>query len=461
DAGAPDADAGPEDAGPPDAGPAEEEPADAGPPPPPRDPLPPPADHLALGAAFACFGHVDGRVACWGSNRFGQLGDPELGLGARARRTEAAYVAGVRARRVEAGSWHACALGEDGGVRCWGHGAWGQLGDGEREDRSAPVEVAGLEDVVQLALGEGHGCARTAERRLHCWGRNHMGQLGDGTTENRLAPVTVPLEEVVDVAAGRAHSCARTADGRVWCWGENLDGQLGDGSRGAPAGHRASPAAVEGVESELHLAAGGGASCAWGDEGAWCWGRNDSWQLRARPAGEPESAVLRPARVHAGPVREVALGGRHTCLLRPVEGEASEGAGGAEAEDDAGAEATDGAATPEPNGVGEAEAAEAEDAREPAEPELEVLCVGLNHRGQLGDGSRRLRRDWVRVERLRRPRELGAGTEFGCARIERGVRCWGDNRSGQLADGTRRFRTAPVPVQGLRFERDAGIEAAR
>ena len=38
----------------------------------------------------------------------------QLGLGARARRTEAAYVAGVRARRVEAGSWHACALGEDG-----------------------------------------------------------------------------------------------------------------------------------------------------------------------------------------------------------------------------------------------------------------------------------------------------------------------------------------------------------
>jgi alpha-tubulin suppressor-like RCC1 family protein len=35
---------------------------------------------------------------------------------------------------VEAGSYHVCALMESGRIRCWGSGKWGQLGYGDDQE---------------------------------------------------------------------------------------------------------------------------------------------------------------------------------------------------------------------------------------------------------------------------------------------------------------------------------------
>ena len=43
--------------------------------------------------------------------------------------------------QVAAGLYHTCALLSDGGVRCWGEGGNGRLGDGSTTDRTAPVAV--------------------------------------------------------------------------------------------------------------------------------------------------------------------------------------------------------------------------------------------------------------------------------------------------------------------------------
>ena len=55
----------------------------------------------------------------------------------------------------------------------------------------SPVDVLGVSDVAQIAMGFGHACARTTEGRVSCWGFNAAGQVGDGTTTDRSAPVTV------------------------------------------------------------------------------------------------------------------------------------------------------------------------------------------------------------------------------------------------------------------------------
>lgn len=369
------------------------------------DALPPPRVHLGLGGEFSCAVDPAETVWCWGSNRFGQLGDPALEVGARSKRSAPAPVAGVRSRRVAVGVWHVCALRPEGTVACWGHNGWGQLGDGSREDRSRPVDVVGLRGVVEIAAGLGHTCARTADRRLYCWGQNEHGQLGDGSYELRTAPTPVPIEEVVAVVAGRAHTCALDAGGAVSCWGENLDGQLGDGSRSEPDGHRPTPAPVA-VAGATSLAAGPGATCARTAEEVLCWGRNDSLQLAARPGGRPNAAVLRPTPMgDAGAVAQVALGSRFSCVR---------------------------------------------------DPDGSVRCVGLNHRGQLGDGSRRLRRRLTTVRELVAD-DLAAGIEHACALRGLDILCWGDNRAGQL--GVPELRLATSPTLALSFRSaDAAAE---
>lgn len=57
------------------------------------------------------------------------------------------------------------------------------------------------------------------------WGRNSEGQLGDGTLVQRTTPVAVyGLTNIVNVASGYYHSLAVKSDGTVWTWGKNISG---------------------------------------------------------------------------------------------------------------------------------------------------------------------------------------------------------------------------------------------
>ncbi len=370
-------------------------PVDAGP----QDPIPEIDHALELGGEVSCLLHQQ-DVYCWGSNRFGELATDDPAMGARARRERAARLDLEDVRGLTVGLWHACALLGDGTLRCWGHNGFGQLGDGSRNDRTSPTPVAALDGVVQVSAGGGHTCARTRDRRAYCWGRNDRGQLGDGTIDARLEPTEVALEGVMEIRAGRAHTCARVESGAVSCWGENVDGQLGDGTRSPPTGYRATPALVPELEDAREVAVGGGASCALvGDARTpMCWGRNDSRQLLARPAGRSDSRLASPTALPGAESADaLGLGSRFTCVLR----------------------------------------------------QGQVRCAGLNHRGQVGDGTRRLRRTLTDVD-FADVEQLGVGPEHACARTTRGhVRCWGANRRGQLGDGSIRWRTEPVVVQGV------------
>ncbi|HVV84572.1 MAG TPA: hypothetical protein VHE35_16000, partial [Kofleriaceae bacterium] len=158
-----------------------------------------------------------GAVRCW--TAFDDNGPPSTDVGPPLALPPAA--------EVVAGRLHACARTEDGHVWCWGEDRVGELGDGLRARRDAPAQVAGQDDVVQLAAGDLFTCARTRAGAVLCWGSNLDGALGDGSGRDQLRPVAVAgLTDAVELRANGASACARRAGGTVVCWGHHRGGNI-------------------------------------------------------------------------------------------------------------------------------------------------------------------------------------------------------------------------------------------
>lgn len=131
--------------------------------------LPNASEELAAGGEHTCVRRTNGRVVCWGAGWTGQMGDgtttTRLRPGANVRR-----LPGVM--QVVSGYSHSCALRHTGRVACWGNNQWGQIGDDTLIPRDERVHVLGLRNAMQISAGNGHVCAVHGRGRVACWGYN-------------------------------------------------------------------------------------------------------------------------------------------------------------------------------------------------------------------------------------------------------------------------------------------------
>jgi alpha-tubulin suppressor-like RCC1 family protein len=180
---------------------------------------------------------------------------------------------------VAAGARHSLALDEGGNVWVWGSNSSGQLGDGTTADRSTPVQVGGISDVIAIAAGWAHSIALLYDGTVWTWGKNGYGQLGDGNEGDSAEPVKVAeLTDVVAMDSGSEHNVALLSDGTVWTWGRNSAGQLGTGDTDWAS--NSTPERVEGLSNIAEVAAGWGHTAALTEDGAvLMWGNNESGQL--------------------------------------------------------------------------------------------------------------------------------------------------------------------------------------
>jgi alpha-tubulin suppressor-like RCC1 family protein len=253
---------------------------------------------VAAGSSQSCALLRNHRVRCWGDNSYGGLGD-----GSTTPRSRAVLVRNpdgtgplTDATAIATGNYHTCALLATRQVACWGDNGDGQLGIGSTEaQRVLPTLVANesgesaLDDVAQITAGGNATCARLLSGQVRCWGHNAFHELGNGTDDGSDLPVAVssiagggPLTGVTQIDGGDAHTCARVASGGVVCWGSNTLGRLGDGT----ADGRLRPVAVVGpggtgvLGTVRRVSAGGTFSCAvLVDRTARCWGGGQYGQL--------------------------------------------------------------------------------------------------------------------------------------------------------------------------------------
>ena len=154
---------------------------------------------------------------------------------------------------VACGGFHTLAVDRQGALWAWGLGKSGQLGLGDRENRSSPARVDvdfGSAGPGMAFAGTSHSGAVTHSGNCFMWGLGEDGRLGTGDESMCLLPARIQIGEcggggggggggsgcsgvgeggdcVEMAAAGSRHTVAVSRRGRVWVWGYGADGQLG------------------------------------------------------------------------------------------------------------------------------------------------------------------------------------------------------------------------------------------
>lgn len=252
-------------------------------------PTPVPAKQLSAGYDSACALLDDGSVRCWGQVR----GNTGGGTASSPEEGETVLVAALpKAESVSVGYEKACALAA-GRVYCWDL------------DTSTATEIPGITDAKAVSMGN-FGCAVRVDGHVMCWGDNDYGGVGvaPGNTDQLVPdPVEVPgIADVTAINAGATAACAITK-GNVVCWGGRWSAQVTDEERLAPY-PKLTVAGISGATS-LNLRRGHTTAatpgCATTPEGLFCWDSDYGGAPTGLKVEEP------------GPVTAVALGDSVRC----------------------------------------------------------------------------------------------------------------------------------------------------
>lgn len=221
--------------------------------------------------------------------------------------TSDASVTIIRPVDIKVGQYSACALYDEGSVKCWGSNSNGQLGIGSTASiGDVTTEVGGANEFVNLGTGRTassisvglfHACALLDNSTIKCWGNGLYGQLGQGNTNSigdaanemgdNLASISLGTGRTATAVFAYGYTtCAKLDNGDLKCWGRNTTGMLGLGdiaNRGDGPNEMGDnlPAVSLGTGRTASKVDGGlDFSCAMLDNGSVkCWGNNQRAQL--------------------------------------------------------------------------------------------------------------------------------------------------------------------------------------
>lgn len=157
---------------------------------------------IAAGGRHSCVLLEDRKVRCWGYGIKGTLGQgttENLGDGPGDMPPPDVPLGGS-VSRLALGHDFSCAIMESADIRCWGDGDNGRLGYGNTEDvgdepgEMPPKNVNIGGKAVDIALGLAHACALLDNGTVKCWGRGEFGALGYGSVYDRISMPPDPVD---------------------------------------------------------------------------------------------------------------------------------------------------------------------------------------------------------------------------------------------------------------------------
>lgn len=235
-----------------------------------------PFTQISSGGVYACGLTESGDAYCWGSNRYGTLGNGQSGTGATVNKKTPTLITSMKFSSISASkdnpatsatipsaySQHTCGIGlNDGQAYCWGGNINGALGIGlysstvvsspalvYTKTQNTSSDLPGDVTIKSISAGSQSTCAIDSNNVGYCWGFNNYGQLGIGsTTRTNLARlVMVGESSQIPVGVGfqslytgldnggslPAITCGLATNSQFYCWGDNTYGQVGIGITG-------------------------------------------------------------------------------------------------------------------------------------------------------------------------------------------------------------------------------------
>jgi alpha-tubulin suppressor-like RCC1 family protein len=293
-------------------------------------------------------------------------------------------------------------------------------------------------DRASLAVGQGSVCFTTTGVGTSCIGSNDSGQLTSALNspdQLEVAPVEA-MKDASKISLG-FHTCV-IIGGELSCFGPNDSGQLGNASAAAVG----APVLPVGLGLVKDVAVGGNHTCAIESTGAlWCWGRGFSGQLgngQSDPSGSGVPVrVLDSDQAKIDDATQVVAGDNFNCALRPS-----------------------GVICWGNNTSGQVGVDDSADSHYFAKEVVGLagtvtqLEAGSNHVCALGqqgtvecwgDNSLKQTVPTSVADSLASPQllplpsaasALALGEDFSCALLETGLACWGNNDFGQTGEGT-------------------------
>lgn len=380
---------------------------------------------LALGYKHSCFISEDQTVSCWGSNQYGQLGHgkktkeeiedelldrqnngevitPEV-IEAEQNKLSSSTPVKVKdsngvmtgAIKISSSENHTCALLEGGNVKCWGWNSYGQLGNTELNTQSkkasstaVDVNVADLQGVKAISVGNKYSCALLEAGDIKCWGTEPSGFSADKLLE-------LTKKNPTQLTTASAHACAVVDNNKIQCLGNSDDGKLGHTHN--------TEQVVTDIDNALLVSSKGDHSCALLDNGrVRCWGYNLKGQIGNGDGGSAISTVKIPDTnvIQLSEVVSLSSGEQYNCAVT---------LGG------------------------------------------QVKCWGNNDNGQLGFTStgsyKRQFSPRVAASGISTAIEVSVSQYHSCARLNNeDIYCWGQNDLGQLGRPIKESNSEPVKV---------------
>ncbi len=314
--------------------------------------------------------------------------------------------------QVSVGDNHTMILKTDDTLWAVGNNGSGQLGNDSTDHRLTPVKV--MTGVAQVSAGFSYTMIVKKNGELWAVGLNHLGQLGvGGGNNNELTAVQVrtapapegrPMTEVDQVSASNNHTIILKTNGELWAVGKNNFGQLGDNSQENKANPvqvltAPLPAGGRPMTEVAQISSGGSYTVILKTtDTLWAVGLNNNRQLgdgTADPFKLTPAQVMIAAGNPMNDVKQISAGSQHTMILKN---------------------------------------------------DHTLWAVGLNDRGQLGDGTNDNAPNPVQV--MSDVDYVSAGHTHTMI-VKRDGSLWGFGRNsdGQLGDGTKNDANDPVEVR--------------
>ena len=407
-------------------------------------------EDISLGAFHSC-GISGKEIYCWGSNKYGQLGNGASGFDCKYSDGKPGICSDSKKpvrigedfkwKKLSAGGYYTCGIEKKGSLYCWGAVpslSNKRLYHSPQEYFDKPVKLDESKIWDSISIGSRHLCGISGGM-LFCFGANDRNQIN--SMPNEYFSDFIKIDESnnwTSISSASCHNCGVNS-GEVKCWGCNNNGQLGRGSLSRSS-------VPEKINSEhkdwIYVATSSTSSCGIRDnKDIYCWGSNSHGQLGngtmldssipvkvAVLKGDNDNEIAKRVLVD-----EKCIAEAHECNIKEgrlfCKGRNDWGQLGLGTRVNRCDEKQIGNSVWKTVSTGRFHSCGIKN-------NGDLYCWGRNLNGQLGDGRvNRYEGYPKRIAEDKKWNKVSAGADHTCGISEGHIYCWGGNEYGQLGDG--------------------------